>query len=159
MSPGLAEEGAGSALYQTAFVYSGHAPPIEVIEVSPRDGLQNERVLLPTAAKLELITRALNAGARRVEAVSFVRPDVVPAMADAEAVMAAVPRDAGAVYSGLVLNARDSRGPPTGVDEINVVVPVTEEFSRRNQNAGFEQLLAMAEDIAAKAATRSCRAR
>ena len=154
MCPGLAEEGAGSALYQTAFVYSEDMLlPIEVIEVSPRDGLQNERVLLPTAAKLELITRALNAGARRVEAVSFVRPDVVPAMADAEAVMAAVPRDAGAVYSGLVLNARGlTRALTTSVDEINVVVPVTEGFSRRNQNAGFEQLLAMAEDVAARAA-------
>ncbi len=129
------------------------ADAVEVIEVSPRDGLQNERVWLPTAVKVELIAKALAAGARRIEAVSFVRPDVVPAMADAEEVMAGVPRETTAVYSGLVLNRRGlTRALATGVDEINVVVPVTDEFSRRNQNAGSEQLLGMAEEVAAEAA-------
>jgi isopropylmalate/homocitrate/citramalate synthase len=126
---------------------------IEVIEVSPRDGLQNETVLLPTASKVELIRRAIGAGARRIEAVSFVRPDAVPAMADAEAVMAGVPRVDGVSYIGLVLNERGfGRARAAGVDEINVVVPVTDTFARRNQNAAAEDLIAMAEHVAADAA-------
>lgn len=126
---------------------------IDVIEVSPRDGLQNEPVLLPTAAKVELVARAVAAGARRVEAVSFVRPDAVPAMADAEAVMAAVPRVSGVSHIGLVLNQRGfARAREAAVDEINVVVPVTETFARRNQNAAAEALMAMAEEVAAGAA-------
>jgi isopropylmalate/homocitrate/citramalate synthase len=126
---------------------------IKIIEVSPRDGLQNERVLLPTATKADLIRRAVAAGATRIEAVSFVRPDAVPAMADAEAVMAAVPRRPGLAYSGLVLNRRGfTRATEAAVDEINVVVPVTEAFARRNQNAGAEDLMAMAEQVATEAA-------
>jgi hydroxymethylglutaryl-CoA lyase len=126
---------------------------IEVIEVSPRDGLQNEPVLLPTATKVELIRRAMAAGARRIEAVSFVRPDAVPAMADAEAVLDAVPRRAGVSLIGLVLNERGfARAQSASVDEINVVVPVTDTFARRNQNAGAEELIAMAEHVAENAA-------
>jgi hydroxymethylglutaryl-CoA lyase len=126
---------------------------IDVIEVSPRDGLQNESVLLPTVAKVELIRRAVAAGARRIEAVSFVRADAVPAMADAEAVMEAVPRSDGVSYIGLVLNRRGfARAQTAAVDEINVVVPVTETFARRNQNSGAEDLLEMAEQVAADAA-------
>ncbi|WP_423212749.1 hydroxymethylglutaryl-CoA lyase [Mycobacterium talmoniae] len=126
---------------------------MDVVEVSPRDGLQNESVLLPTAAKVELIRRAVAAGARRIEAVSFVRPDAVPAMADAEAVLDGIPRSDGVSYIGLVLNQRGyARAQAASVDEINVVVPVTETFSRRNQNAGAEDLMAMAEEVAANAA-------
>jgi isopropylmalate/homocitrate/citramalate synthase len=121
---------------------------VSVIEVSPRDGLQNERVFLPTAAKVELIERAVSAGARRIEAVSFVRPDAVPAMADAEAVMSAVTRHSGVSYIGLVLNRRGlQRAQRSEVDEINVVVPATDLFARRNQNAGAEALMAMAEEV------------
>jgi isopropylmalate/homocitrate/citramalate synthase len=125
---------------------------VEIIEVSPRDGLQNESVLLSTKAKLALIGRAVAAGARRIEAVSFVRPDAVPAMADAEAVMAGVERRPDVSYIGLVLNRRGfDRAVEAAVDEINVVVPVTEAFSQRNQNAGVEELMGMAEEIAARA--------
>ncbi|WP_433382156.1 hydroxymethylglutaryl-CoA lyase [Streptosporangium sp. CA-115845] len=126
---------------------------MEIIEVSPRDGLQNEAVLLPTKTKVELIGRAVDAGARRIEAVSFVRPDAVPAMADAEAVMARVRRRPDVSYIGLVLNRRGfDRARESAVDEINVVVPVSETFSRRNQNAGAESLMTMAEEVAERAA-------
>lgn len=126
---------------------------IEIIEVSPRDGLQNEAVLLPTEAKVELIERAVAAGARRIEAVSFVRPDAVPAMADAEAVLAGLRRQPGVSYIGLVLNRRGlERAAAAGVDEVNVVVPATESFSRRNQNAGAEALIGMAEEVVSQAA-------
>ena len=74
-------------------------PEIEIVEVGPRDGLQNESMLLSTAQKLELIGRVLDAGARRIEAASFVNPKRVPQMADAEAVAAALPRRDGVCTS------------------------------------------------------------
>jgi isopropylmalate/homocitrate/citramalate synthase len=124
---------------------------IEIVEVSPRDGLQNESVLLSTEAKIELIERAMAAGATRIEAVSFVRPDAVPAMADAEAVMAGVRRDPRVSLIGLVLNRRGlDRAVAAGVDEINIVVPVTDGFARRNQNASAEALMGMAEEVAGR---------
>ena len=108
---------------------------ITIVEVSPRDGLQNESVILSTDAKVSLITQLVDAGARRVEAVSFAHPKLVPAMADAEAVMALVPRRPEVSYAGLVLNRRGlDRALATGVDEVNAVVAVTDTFSRRNQN-------------------------
>ena len=84
---------------------------VELIEVSPRDGLEDEPVHLPTETKVALIERALDAGFTRVEAVSFVRPDRVPAMADAEEVLAGVSRRAGTRLAGLVLNERGSSVP------------------------------------------------
>ncbi|HEY6747344.1 MAG TPA: hydroxymethylglutaryl-CoA lyase [Mycobacteriales bacterium] len=108
---------------------------ITIVEVSPRDGLQNEAVILSTDAKVSLITQLVAAGARRVEAVSFAHPKLVPAMADAEAVMERVPRRPGVSYAGLVLNRRGlDRALRTGVDEVNAVVGVTDSFSQRNQN-------------------------
>ena len=122
---------------------------VTIVEVSPRDGLQNEAVVLPTEAKVELIGRLVAAAARRVEAVSFAHPRLVPAMADAEAVMERVPRADGVSYAGLVLNRRGlDRALDSGVDEVNVVVCVSETFSRRNQNASTgESMLAAAEVI------------
>ena len=79
---------------------------VEIVEVSPRDGLQNEPELLGTEDKVELITRAIAAGIKRIEATSFVDPRRVPQMADAEAVMAQLPRLDGVSYIGLVLNRR-----------------------------------------------------
>ena len=108
---------------------------ITIVEVSPRDGLQNESVILSTDAKVDLITQLVDAGARRVEAVSFAHPRLVPAMADAEAVMSAVPRRPEVSYAGLVLNRRGlDRALRTGVDEVNAVVAVTDTFSQKNQN-------------------------
>jgi hydroxymethylglutaryl-CoA lyase len=139
---------------------------VQVVEVGPRDGLQNEAVLLPTEAKVELIRRALAAGVRRIEATSFVHPKLVPQMADAEAVMQAVRRpgflpdaiDSGGVgsdgvrYAGLVLNGRGlRRAIDAGVDEVNVVIVASETFSLRNQGVGVAEMLDTAEDIAVQA--------
>ena len=125
---------------------------IDIVEVSPRDGLQNEKTILSTADKLELITRLADAGARRIEAVSFAHPRIVPAMADAEAVMAAVPRRPELSYAGLVLNRRGlDRAIDTGVDEINVVVCASDTFSAGNQNCTTEESLAAAVDVVAGA--------
>src|SRR5215211_3980035 len=116
-----------------------------IVEVSPRDGLQNEAVVLSTEAKVELIARLVAAGARRVEAVSFAHPRLVPAMADAEAVMERVPRADGVSYAGLVLN----RALAAGVDEVNMVVCVSETFNRRNQNASTEESMRDAAEVLA----------
>ncbi|HEX6254880.1 MAG TPA: hydroxymethylglutaryl-CoA lyase [Euzebyales bacterium] len=131
---------------------------IEIVEVGPRDGLQNTDTMLDTATKVSLIERMLDAGAHRIEATSFVHPKHVPQMADAEDVMAAVPRDRGASYIGLVLNDRGlDRALQAQVDEVNVVVVATETFSRRNQGVGVDDMLASWERIAARAITAGVR--
>jgi hydroxymethylglutaryl-CoA lyase len=136
---------------------------VEIVEVGPRDGLQNESVVLPTEVKVELVRRALAAGVRRIEAASFVNPRLVPQMADAEAVMDAVRKPAvlepgstdpgGVAFIGLVLNGRGlDRALAAGVDEVNVVVAASETFSQRNQNTSIAAMLDAAETIAARAA-------
>jgi hydroxymethylglutaryl-CoA lyase len=128
---------------------------ITIVEVSPRDGLQNESVILSTHVKVELITRLVEAGARRIEAVSFAHPRLVPAMADAEAVMERIPRVDEVTYAGLVLNRRGvERATDAGVDEINVVVGVTDTFSVRNQNLSTTDAIRMAEDVIGTARSR-----
>lgn len=125
---------------------------ITVVEVSPRDGLQNESVVLPTDAKVSLVQRLVDAGASRIEAVSFAHPKLVPAMADAEEVMAGVPRVDGVSYAGLILNRRGlERALGTGIDEVNVVVGVSDTFSRRNQNVSSDEAMDAAGDVVAAA--------
>ncbi|MCH5641400.1 hydroxymethylglutaryl-CoA lyase [Gordonia sp. ABSL49_1] len=122
---------------------------VQLVEVGPRDGLQNEQKLLTVDEKVELINRAVEAGVRRIEAVSFVNPKRVPQMAGAEDVMAAVPRDRADVsYIGLVLNRRGlDRAVEAGVDEVNAVVVSTEEFSRRNQGCSVAEGISAAADV------------
>ncbi|HET6152794.1 MAG TPA: hydroxymethylglutaryl-CoA lyase [Marmoricola sp.] len=122
---------------------------VEIVEVGPRDGLQNEAVLLGTDTKLELIARAVAAGVRRIEATSFVHPRLVPQLADAEEVMAGVERRPGVRYAGLVLNARGlDRALAAGVDEINCVVVATETFSRRNQGMSVAEAIDVVAEVA-----------
>lgn len=126
-----------------------------IVEVSPRDGLQNESVVLSTDAKVQLVRRLVEAGAQRIEAVSFAHPKLVPAMADAEAMMARVPRVNGVSYAGLVLNRRGlDRALTSGVDEVNVVVCVSDTFSRRNQNMGTDDAMRTATDVIEEARSR-----
>ena len=121
---------------------------ITIVEVSPRDGLQNESEILSTDAKVDLITRLVDAGARRIEAVSFAHPKLVPTMADAEAVMARVPRRDDVSYAGLILNRKGlDRAVGAGVDEVNVVVCVSDTFSGRNQNVTADEAMKMAGDV------------
>jgi len=125
---------------------------VEIVEVGPRDGLQNEDVVLGVAAKVAYITALARAGLRRIEAVSFVHPARVPQMADAEAVMAAVPRPEGVRYSGLVLNRRGmDRAVAAGVDEINMVVVATDTFSAKNQGMTTAEAVQATAGIAAAA--------
>lgn len=116
---------------------------IEIVEVGPRDGLQNEKAVLETPDKIDFILRLEAAGARRIEAVSFVNPRRVPQMAGAEEIMAALPRETGRSRIGLVLNERGwDRAVASGCDEANVVVCATDEFGIRNQGAGVAEQVA-----------------
>lgn len=127
-------------------------PSVGIVEVAPRDGLQNEAARVSTENKLALIRMLVNAGVRRIEATSFVNPARVPQMADAEEVMAAVPRDRGVLYSGLVLNARGAeRAIAAGCDELTYVVTASDTFSRRNQGRGTAEILAEWHQVASLA--------
>lgn len=119
-----------------------------VVEVGPRDGLQNEQTLLSIDDKVALINRSVAAGLRRIEAVSFVNPRRVPQMAGAEEVMDQVPRDLGVSYIGLVLNRRGlDRALTARVDEVNAVVVATDEFSIRNQGCTVAEGISAALDV------------
>jgi hydroxymethylglutaryl-CoA lyase len=123
---------------------------IEMVEVSPRDGLQNEPGFFPTIDKIELITRALVAGVKRIEVASFVHPGRVPQMADAEAVVAALPkRDPKDVtYIGLVLNKRGAlRALETQVHELGAVISASDGFGTRNQGRTSDETLEDAIEI------------
>ena len=125
---------------------------IELIEVSPRDGLQNEPEILSTETKVELINRAVAAGVRRIEAVSFVNPKRVPQMADAEAVMAALPIRDDVTYIGLALNRRGlDRAIAAGCKEVVYALVASDAFSERNQGTTIDQGITAYHDIAAAA--------
>jgi hydroxymethylglutaryl-CoA lyase len=108
---------------------------IEMVEVSPRDGLQNEKQAIETADKLTLIERAIAAGVRRIETTSFVNPKAVPQMADADAVCAGLPVRDDVTYIGLVMNMRGAeRAIATGrIDQLGAVAVATDTFAMRNQ--------------------------
>ncbi len=135
------------------------AHPIEIVEVGPRDGLQSEPDVLATPTKLELIRRLVDAGVRRVEVASFVNPKRVPQMADAEAVMAGLPKRSDVQYVGLVLNRRGfDRALAAGCTEIGMVTAATDSFAQRNQGASIEETIAAWEEIAPLAREAGIRA-
>jgi isopropylmalate/homocitrate/citramalate synthase len=118
---------------------------VQVVDVGPRDGLQNEDRTLAPEVRAELCDRLAAAGVPRIEAASFVNPKRVPQMAGAEEVMAAIDRRPGTSYAGLVLNERGyERAVEAGVDEVRYAFPVTETFARRNQNTTVEDATQLA---------------
>jgi len=127
---------------------------IQIVEVGPRDGLQNEPDIVSTADKLEMIGRMIDAGARRLEVVSFVHPQRVPQMADAEAVIAGLPDRADVSYIGLTLNKRGvlralatRGGGRRGVDEIGCVIVATDTFGQKNQGQTVAEGIAEASEM------------
>jgi len=122
--------------------------PISIVEVSPRDGLQNESMLVGTADKIALAARSIDFGARRVEVASFVNPRRVPQMADAEAVIAGLPDDPRVRYTALCLNVRGveraiaTRYRARGVDEAGCVIVATDRFGIANQGQTVAEGLA-----------------
>jgi len=121
---------------------------LEIVEVAPRDGLQNEKRLFSTAQKIELIERMVTAGARRIEVVSFARPDRVPQMADAEAVIAGLSLPGDVVTIGLVMNKKGAlRALDTDVKEIGAVCVASDSFAQRNQGQASSESAEMAADV------------
>lgn len=127
----------------------GMTRAVEIIEVSPRDGLQNESVEISTGDKLALIHRAISYGARRMEVTSFVHPRRVPQMADAEAVVAGLPERSDVRFIGLCLNERGveralaaSSAASRGLDEIGCVLVSTDSFGLANQGQTIPQGIA-----------------
>jgi hydroxymethylglutaryl-CoA lyase len=133
---------------------TGH---VEIVEVSPRDGLQNESAVLSTEDKLALIETLMTSGVKRIEATSFVNPARVPQLADADEVARRLPRG-NVSWIGLVLNERGlDRALAAGMDEVNVVVVVTDTFSRRNQGVTVDEGIAAWARMADRAAAAGVR--
>ena len=118
---------------------------VQIVDVGPRDGLQNEERILPPEVRAELCDRLAAAGVPRIEAASFVNPALVPQMAGAEEVLASINRRPGTSYAGLGLNEKGyERALSAGVDEVRYAFPVTEAFARRNQNTTVEDATELA---------------
>jgi hydroxymethylglutaryl-CoA lyase len=118
---------------------------VRIREVGPRDGFQNEPETIPTAEKVRLIDLLSGSGLRRLEVTSFVRPDVIPQLSDAEEVLDAVQRRDGASFSVLIPNERGlerALGLRDRFDEINVFVSASETHNRKNVNRSIEESLA-----------------
>ena len=125
---------------------------IEVVDVGPRDGLQNEDVHLSPEVRAELCDKLAAAGVPRIEAASFVNPKLVPQTAGAEEVMQDIQRNPDTTYAGLVLNEKGyERAVEAGVDEVRYAFPVTDTFAKKNQNTTVEE----ATELATKLVERS----
>ncbi|MCF6219980.1 MAG: hydroxymethylglutaryl-CoA lyase [Robiginitomaculum sp.] len=132
---------------------------IDILEVSPRDGLQSEKTPVSTADKLKLINMALDAGLKRIEITSFVNPKRVPQMADAAELVRALPKRDDVIYTGMVLNTRGfERAAELGMDEIGCVVVSTETFNLKNQGASVDETLWQWADMATRAKRAGMRA-
>ncbi|MGE4368888.1 MAG: hydroxymethylglutaryl-CoA lyase [Burkholderiaceae bacterium] len=133
---------------------------VKIVDVSPRDGLQNEKQIIDTAVKIELVNRLANAGVQNVESVSFVSPKWVPQMADGALVMAGITRRAGTLYSALVPNMKGfDAALAAGVDEIVIFGAASEAFSQRNINCSIDESLARFEPVAEAAKAAGLRLR
>ncbi len=136
----------------TSRALSGGPYDVQIVEVSPRDGLQNEPRLLDTGTKAALVRRLAAAGLTRIETSSFVNPRLVPQMADSEQVMTALADRTTFAAIGLVLNERGlGRALAAGVDEVNAVVAASDGFARRNNGCGAAQTIARAARVVAAA--------
>ncbi len=113
---------------------------VRIVEVGPRDGLQNEKTIIPAATKVELIDRLSQTGLRTIEATSFVSPKWVPQLADAAEVFSAIARRPGIAYPVLVPNEQGyDRARAVGAEEVAVFGAASEAFSRRNINASIDE--------------------
>lgn len=133
---------------------------IKIVEVAPRDGLQNEKQFVDTAIKVELIDRLAAAGFQNVEAASFVSPKWVPQMADGTEVMAAIQRRPGTIYSALTPNLRGFEAALAArVDEVVIFGAASEAFSQRNINCSIAESIARFEPVATAAKAAGLRLR
>lgn len=136
------------------------ADGFRIVEVGPRDGLQNEKTLVPAATKIELIERLADCGLRTVEATSFVSPKWVPQLADAAEVYAGIRCRPGVAYPVLVPNETGyERARAVGVEEIAVFGAASEAFSRRNINASIDESIERFRPVLARAAADGVKVR
>jgi hydroxymethylglutaryl-CoA lyase len=136
------------------------AEAFRIVEVGPRDGLQNEKTLVPAGTKIALIERLADCGLRTVEATSFVSPKWVPQLADAAEVYAGIRRRPGVAYPVLVPNQTGyERARAVGVEEIAVFGAASEAFSRRNINASIDESIARFEPVIERARADGVRVR
>ena len=132
---------------------------VDIVEVGPRDGLQSEPEVLPTRTKVEFITRLADAGLKRIEVASFVNPQRVPQMADAEQVLAALPRREGVRYIGLVLNRKVfDRARAAGCEDVGMALGASDTFNQRNQGASTAESIRQWLEIARAASAADIRA-
>jgi hydroxymethylglutaryl-CoA lyase len=125
---------------------------VGIVEVGPRDGLQNEKLLVATSDKVELARRAIAAGVRRIEVASFVNPKRVPQMADAEQVVDLLGAPQGVTRIGLVLNERGAeRALACGIDQLGAVAVASDAFGTRNQGQSSADSVEVARRIVAMA--------
>ena len=133
---------------------------VRIVEVGPRDGLQNEKAIVPTAAKVELVNRLSATGLKSIEATSFVSPRWVPQLADAAEVYAAIERRPGVSYPVLVPNETGyDRARAVGVREIAVFTAASEAFNQRNINASIDESLRRFEPVLERARADGVRVR
>jgi hydroxymethylglutaryl-CoA lyase len=133
---------------------------VKIVEVGPRDGLQNEKEQVPTAIKIELVNRLSAAGFPNVETTSFVSPKWVPQMADAADVMAGIERRAGTIYSVLTPNLRGFEGAlAAGADEIVIFGAASEAFSQKNINCSIAESIERFAPVAHAAKEKGLRLR
>jgi isopropylmalate/homocitrate/citramalate synthase len=135
-------------------------PRVKVVEVGPRDGLQNEKGVVTTADKIQFIDLLSTAGFPVIEATSFVSPRAVPQLADAAEVMAAIQRRPGALYAALVPNSKGmERALAAGVDEIAVFTGASETFVQHNINTSIDGSIESFKPVVATARERGLRVR
>ena len=133
---------------------------VKMVEVGPRDGLQNEAQNVPAAIKVELIDRLTDAGLPVIEATAFVSPKWVPQMADNAEVMAGIRRKKGVDYPVLVPNRKGlDAAIAAGCDEVVVFAAATEAFSKRNTNCTIDEGLARFSEVCAEAIAKGLRVR
>src|SRR5690606_35255062 len=132
---------------------------VSIVEVGPRDGLQSEPEMLSLETKVEFISRAVDAGLRRLEVASFVHPKKVPQMADAEDLVARIPMRDDVSYIGLIMNERGlDRALATGINEIGMVIVASDTYNRRNQGVTTETSIEAWARIAKRAKANGLRA-
>lgn len=133
---------------------------VKIVEVSPRDGLQNEKEFISTSVKIELINRLSAAGFPNIEAVSFVSPKWVPQMADGADVMAGIQRRPGTIYSALTPNLKGfDAALAAGMDEVVIFGAASEAFSQKNINCSIAESIARFEPVAQAAKSAGLRLR
>ncbi len=133
---------------------------VDIVEVGPRDGLQNEKVTIPTEAKINYITALADAGLRTIEAGAFVSPKWVPQMADTAEVYRNIPKDPGVEYPVLVPNMKGlDRAIETGVKAISIFTAASETFNRRNINMSIDESFENYGPVARRARAEGMRVR